>query len=121
MRASLIRRMRTYRRYWATLFALGVAVAPRLALAANNAIGSAAPVGPTSISTALQGVQGLLYHIALPASGVGLATGGVWHSVSHNPQSQEQSKTLMKASLVGAGVTVLASAIIGAFSSALGA
>ena len=106
---------------FAVLYPVAFLATARVALAASPTLDQAAVTGPTSLGTALNGVQGLLYHIALPTAGVGLATGGVWHSVSHQQQAQEQSKTLMKASLVGAGVTVLASALIGAFSKALGA
>lgn len=125
MRTFGTRVLRVIRTRWAAGFAVAYPVlflaAGRVALAASPTLDQAAVTGPTSLGTALNGVQGLLYHIALPVAGVGLATGGVWHSVSHQQQAQEQSKTLMKASLVGAGVTVLASALIGAFSKALGA
>lgn len=96
-----------------------------LLLTANRALAAAAgipaAVGPTSLGTALNGIQGLLFQLALPAAGVGLAGGGVWHAVAHDPQGQEGAKRLMKASVVGACVTILASAILSGVSSALGA
>ena len=100
-------------------FALATGVAAMAMLAAPALADSAAAVGPSSVSGALNGIQSLLFHWALPAAGVGLAGGGVWHSVAHEQQGQQGAKTLMKGSVVGLGVSVLATAILSAFTNSL--
>ena len=110
--------MRWYLRSRFRVLAPFLAALTALFLTANQA---PAAVGPTSLGTALNGIQGLLFQLALPSAGIGLAGGGVWHAVAHDPQGQEGAKRLMKASVVGACVTILASAILSGVSSALGA
>ena len=39
---------------------------------------------------------GLLFRLALPAADVGLAAGGLWHTLAHEQQGQMGAKTLMK-------------------------
>jgi hypothetical protein len=117
--------MRWYLRSRFRALAPFLAALTALFLTANQALaataGTPAAVGPTSLGTALNGIQGLLFQLALPSAGIGLAGGGVWHAVAHDPQGQEGAKRLMKASVVGACVTILASAILSGVSSALGA
>ena len=98
----------------ATVVTLAVAAAPVFAASSTPAA-----VGPSSLSGALNGVQGLIFRLALPAGGVGLAGGGIWHSVAHDQKSQESAKSLMKGSLVGVGVAIMATAILHAVGSAL--
>lgn len=94
-----------------------IVVAPSLVLAAAS---TPAAVGPTDLGTALNSIQSLLYSVALPTAGVGFATGGVWHAVAHDPRSQEGAKGLMKGAVIGAVATILASAVLGGVSGALG-
>ncbi len=89
--------------------------------ATSGTLAQPAAVGASSLSGAFNGIQVLLTHLALPAAGVGLAAGGVWHSVAHNQQSQESAKSLMKAAGVGAVVTLLATAILHGLAGAIGA
>ncbi len=107
------------RKAFRTFGAVGASVVTMAILAVPALADSAAPVGPSSIGGALNGIQSLLYHLALPAAGVGLATGGLWHTLAHEQQGQMGAKTLMKGSLVGVGVTVLATAILSAFTNSL--
>ena len=117
---------RFLRANWFVLaYPLALLAGPHIAAAAasttttSSTADAAANVGPGHIGAALNGIQSLLYKLALPAAGLGLATGGIWHTLSHDQRGQDSSKALMKASAVGAGVTILASAIIGAFGTAL--
>ncbi len=98
----------------AALTTLAVVTAPALAASSQPAA-----VGASSLSGALNGIQSLLTRLALPAAGVGLAGGGVWHSVAHDQRSQEGAKSLMKSSLIGAGVVLVATAMLHAFAGAL--
>ncbi len=108
---------------WRKIMRRGVALAASVVslavLAAPALADSAAPVGPSSVSGALNGIQSLLFHWALPAAGVGLAGGGLWHTLAHEQQGQQGAKTLMKGSVVGLGVAILATAILSAFTNSL--
>ena len=94
---------------------------PAFAATASSTLAQPAAVGASSLSRAFNGIQILLTHLALPAAGVGLAGGGVWHAVAHDQRSQESAKSLMKAAGVGAVVTLLATAILHGLAGAIGA
>lgn len=94
---------------------------PVFAATASGTLAQPAAVGASSLSGAFNGIQVLLTHLALPAAGVGLAGGGVWHAVAHDQRSQESAKGLMKAAGVGAVVTLLATAILHGLAGAIGA
>lgn len=89
--------------------------------ATSGTLAQPAAVGASSLSGAFNGIQVLLTHLALPAAGVGLAAGGVWHAVAHDQRSQESAKSLMKAAGTGAVVTLLATAILHGLAGAIGA
>ena len=117
---------RAHRAWLVTTAALTTAMvatisSPAFAATASSTLAQPAPVGASSLSGAFNGIQVLLTHLALPAAGVGLAAGGVWHSVAHNQQSQESAKSLMKGAGVGAVVTLLATAILHGLAGAIGA